>query len=387
MKSPSTTAAAPPAPGQKRRFVVASADEAASVIRANMGPEAKVLSVKQVAGSGLKRFLSSPKLEVIAWIPPDEDPPADQWQPQPQQQSKPQPAAQGEPRSASPESSAPPPAPDEAPARAEGPEASERTEEPTAAADNPGQSREANRLRRILERLSFDEILLESICGPGAFNRLLEQPIDVAFSELRSTIISQCQREPETEMGERIAFLGTPGSGKTTSLCKWLTREVLIHGSKVEVLRLDVDSPHFGDGLDAFCEAMSVPCHRDRGKPPLLDDDTTLLVDIPGCELGDYRENLKLRRRLDKLGIDTRVLVLNAAYENSILNAILRQAYSLEPQRIVFTHADLLQSWGKLWPFALNSMHPPVLFMGTGPNIASDYNDSFTSLMIEKTLP
>ena len=253
--------------------------------------------------------------------------------------------------------------------------------------ESPKESRESQRLRRILDRIGFDEVMLETLSGPGAFERLSEQPIDEAFSELRQTVIRACRREPDSPIGSRIAFLGTPGSGKTTSLCKWLTREVLINGKKVEVLRLDVDSPHFGDGLDAFCEAMGVPCHRDRGKPPMMDDGTLLLVDIPGCELKDYRENIKLRRRLDDLGVDTRILVLNAAYENSILNAILRQAQSLEAQRLIFTHADLLQSWGKLWPFAISRHHPPVLFMGTGPNIASDYNESFSSLLIENTLP
>lgn len=253
--------------------------------------------------------------------------------------------------------------------------------------ESPKKSKESQRLRRILERIGFDEVMLETLSGPGAFERLSEQPIDEAFSELRQTVIRACRREPDSPIGSRIAFLGTPGSGKTTSLCKWLTREVLINGKKVEVLRLDVDSPHFGDGLDAFCEAMSVPCHRDRGKAPMMDDGTLLLVDIPGCELKDYRENIKLRRRLDDLGVDTRILVLNAAYENSILNAILRQAQSLEAQRLIFTHADLLQSWGKLWPFAISRHHPPVLFMGTGPNIASDYNESFSSLLIENTLP
>ena len=58
--------------GKKFRLVVSSAEEAVRVIRDKLGDDAKVLSVKQIGGEGLKRFISSPKLEVIAEIPSQE---------------------------------------------------------------------------------------------------------------------------------------------------------------------------------------------------------------------------------------------------------------------------------------------------------------------------
>ena len=54
--------------GKKFRLVVRSAEEAVRVIRDKLGDKAKVLSVRQVGGEGLKRFISSPKLEVIAQV-------------------------------------------------------------------------------------------------------------------------------------------------------------------------------------------------------------------------------------------------------------------------------------------------------------------------------
>ena len=49
---------------------MSSAQEAVVQIREKLGPEAEVVSVKQVKGSGLERFLSSPKLEVVAHVKP-----------------------------------------------------------------------------------------------------------------------------------------------------------------------------------------------------------------------------------------------------------------------------------------------------------------------------
>src|SRR6056300_1011928 len=53
---------------KKYRLVVRSAEEAVRLIREKLGDQARVTSVRQVGGEGLKRFISSPKLEVIAEV-------------------------------------------------------------------------------------------------------------------------------------------------------------------------------------------------------------------------------------------------------------------------------------------------------------------------------
>ena len=60
------------------RFVAKSASEAAEIVRRRLGPEGRVISVEQVSGSGLKRFLSSPQLQIVAQrVAPPARPPAD----------------------------------------------------------------------------------------------------------------------------------------------------------------------------------------------------------------------------------------------------------------------------------------------------------------------
>ena len=53
---------------KRYRLVVRSAEEAVRMIREKLGENAKVVSVRQTGGEGLKRFISSPKLEVIAEV-------------------------------------------------------------------------------------------------------------------------------------------------------------------------------------------------------------------------------------------------------------------------------------------------------------------------------
>ena len=60
----------PPTAGEQYRFIVASADEAVRILRERLGENARVVSVRQVEGAGLSKFLRAPKLEVIAEVTP-----------------------------------------------------------------------------------------------------------------------------------------------------------------------------------------------------------------------------------------------------------------------------------------------------------------------------
>ena len=57
-----------PVPGACYKFVVDSAEDAAALIREKLGPAARVLTVRSLPATGLKRFWSGPRLEVIAQI-------------------------------------------------------------------------------------------------------------------------------------------------------------------------------------------------------------------------------------------------------------------------------------------------------------------------------
>src|SRR5262249_8900791 len=55
------------APGTYK-FTVQSADQAVALIREKLGPTARVLSVRSVEATGLKKFFTAPRLEVVAQV-------------------------------------------------------------------------------------------------------------------------------------------------------------------------------------------------------------------------------------------------------------------------------------------------------------------------------
>ena len=79
-------------------------------------------------------------------------------------------------------------------------------------------------------------------------------------------------------------FIGPPGSGKTTALCKWLTAAVLREEHRVRVWRLDGEIANTSEFLSLHCEMMGVPVERFWDEPVAAAD--LLFVDLPGVEAG-----------------------------------------------------------------------------------------------------
>ena len=55
------------------------------------------------------------------------------------------------------------------------------------------------------------------------------------------------------------AFLGAPGVGRTTALCKWLSAEVFRRARLGHVVTAEFDRPNNPGPLPVFCEALGVP--------------------------------------------------------------------------------------------------------------------------------
>jgi flagellar biosynthesis GTPase FlhF len=66
-------------------------------------------------------------------------------------------------------------------------------------------------------------------------------------------------------------------------------------------------------------------------------------------------------------------LVLNAAYDTSILLAQVRAFSVLPIEDIVLAHLDEETRWGKIWNLALGSPYP-IRFLSSGHNIPGDFS-------------
>lgn len=333
------------------RFIVNSAQEAVERVRESLGPRARVVSVRQVTGKGLKRFVAAPQLEIVAEEEQAVPPEPEQAAPEPRVEPELVAAGGG---SADPEESA----------KAEG---------------------ARPRCKNYLTRAGFSPALMSRLEASDEWRTIGEMPVDEGIPRAVAWLRRYRDRAPEVKRPLRLAFLGGPGSGKTTALCKYLAKEVFLKGTRPEVLRLEVDKPHRDDALAFYCEILGVSFHNDPDEVN-ADGNRPLLIDFPGFQAGDHGEIHGMAQTLRDFGIHDRVLVLNACYESTVLKRYLSCAGDLGAQYQVLTHVDELTDFGKLWFHAFD-LERRILFLSNGENIAGDLIEDAFGFLLEKTFP
>ena len=353
-------------PGKKFRLVVRSAEEAVRVIRDKLGENAKVLSVRQVGGTGLKRFVSSPKLEVIAHVP-EEASLLDQIEVKGLDDKVLN--SDAAPVSSDVKSK---PTQDKLPEKTETNFVTEDIEE--------------GKGLYLLERTGFDQGLLKSLQSWSNWHEISNLPLAEALKEITIGLSDRFRGIQLSPTTNKIAFVGSPGSGKTTTLCKFLANEVFINKNTPNVLKLENGMPNPDDSLRIFCEVIGVTLFREENNFPSPTDQNPLYLDFPGFSLSNTNDWHEAGESLDRLGVDTRVLVVNGAYEKDIIVKEIRLARNLNATHLAITHFDEINNATKLWPILFENGLSPICICN-GQNVTGDFSTNIMNLMITKTFP
>ncbi len=342
-------------------FIADTAADAVAQIRATLGPEAVVLNVRRLPATGLSRLWSRPRIEVLACVPDSGAPAAA--------------PAQEKPASA--------PlldlhdAPDEIRPDGADPGADMHFTPPhrQAAASHfampgarPGQWRSA----ALLDSMGFTPLNTERV-----MEELQQRHGDRAPESLgdelglsRRILTSYWRTFRQPAAGTHV-FIGPPGSGKTTALCKWLTQTTLIDGATARVWRLDVPRANTAEALSVHGEILNVPVER-AWNPGASCPEQFRFIDLPGVETGDAAGMEGLKNLLSTLSGASVSLVLNAAYDITVLQAQARAFSALPVTHLLFTHLDEEPRWSKLWNFVLGTNYT-LNFLGAGQNIPGQF--------------
>lgn len=352
----------PKTDSKKFRLVVKSAEEAVRLIKEKLGDHAKVVSVKQIGGEGLKRFISSPKLEVIAEL---SSPESEVEEPIPEQNSQSElslPLPETQPNSLELENSS---------------VSNIKVDQDSSKDDG---------IADLLYKAGFDEILLSQIKSWTNWGEIKELSLADALKHITVGLTDRYKANQETPITKSVALIGTPGSGKTTTLCKVLANEVFINKKVPMVLKIENGVPNPDDSLRIFCEVIGVTLFREFSKLPMVTDQTPLYVDLPGLSLASVEDWSQTKDALDQCGVDTRVLVINGAYDARVLNRSVQTAKHLGVTHLAITHFDELANATKLWPLILSSGLSPFCVCN-GQNVTGDFSRGVLNQMISKTFP
>jgi flagellar biosynthesis protein FlhF len=249
-----------------------------------------------------------------------------------------------------------------------------------AGAPRPSRWRSAGVLSQMgLQPLLVERVLqrVSSTCGDVPPPSLAEE-----IEEVSSALATFWRSAPPTQSGSPPIhlFIGPPGSGKTTVLCKWMAKSVLAEGQTVRCWRLDSRAANFPGLLDVYGEILHVPVAREwTGSQGLAGCDAGF-VDLPGINSQDDAAFEQLRAQLHRIAGAEVHLVLNAAYDPWVLSAQARAFDSWPVSDVIFTHLDEEKRVGKLWNFVLGTKFT-VRFLSGGQNIPGEFSAASPQLL------
>jgi len=357
--------------GKRFRLTVKSAEEAVRVIREKLGDKARVLSVRQVGGEGLKKFISSPKLEVIAEIP-SEDLTDDSLSEEKSNIEPPKPTAG---TTATEDSTLLEPS-----------LVGESLQSAVSENETPGAVSIESDSFKILAKTGFDSQLLSDIRSWSNWTEIKDLSLAECLKEITIGLSDRFRSLNILPTEDRIALIGAPGVGKTTTLCKFLAHEVFMNKKTPNVLKVDNGIPNPDDALRIFCEVVGVTLFRESNKTPDSSEESPLYLDFPGLSLGQTDDWMQAQELLDDLNVQTRVLVLNSAYDKQVLNKSISLGNSIGATHLAFTHFDELSNSTKLWPLLLRNNLSPLCICN-GQNVTGDFSTNVLNQMISRTFP
>lgn len=375
---------------QVHTFLAETVADAVSQIRETLGQDAVVLNVRRLPAEGLARLWQKPHIEVLAHVPE---------------------------KTATPTTPAVNAALDEvqvsalAELRAEMREMRDQLTAPknsTLADNGSRRCEEAETLAALDESASLRR--LQESQGDWRVGSLLEQsgllPVhaervvaDLCAAHGEAAPISICD---EIELAKQIlasrwnaattkatgphVFIGAPGAGKTTVLCKWLAQVTLVEGRSAAVWRLDGHVANTAESISVFGEILGVSVERYAPVNGELPDADVLFVDLPGVNPLDSSAMTQLAQRIASLPNAQVHLVVNAAYETSLMLAQVRAFSKLPISDVIVTHLDEETRWGKVWNLALGN-NCRVSYLSTGQNIPGDLAEASAEKIFSRQFP
>jgi flagellar biosynthesis protein FlhF len=231
----------------------------------------------------------------------------------------------------------------------------------------------------------LSELALGRLQAAPNWDELQAAPLHRALVGAGRHLRRESERREESAPLTRAAFLGAPGAGRTTALCKWLGTEVFRRGRLGHVVTVEFDRANPPGPLPVFCEALGVPvAHFPAATRPAVSGGF-VYFDLPGLSTRDPAENTAIADFLDREQIEQRVLVLNAAYDHAALRSAYAAGRALGATHLVFTHLDEVPQWGRLWDYLIDGALEP-LFFGTGPSLTGDCVEDVFDALVRRTL-
>lgn len=174
-------------------------------------------------------------------------------------------------------------------------------------------------------------------------------------------------------------FLGTTGSGKTSSLVKLASHYVIQQNKKVGILTADTEKVGAVEQLRTYAQILNVPfgvLKKTEDWKAVVESLKSLdyvLIDFPGNALKEIETIERMRKLLppDQVPCD-RHLVLSSTFKDKDAFEITERYRIAKPTSMIFSKLDEAITHGVIYNFQ-RKFNLPIFSFGTGPALPEDF--------------
>ena len=218
--------------------------------------------------------------------------------------------------------------------------------------------------------------------------RLLRIALRRCITQLVPTVEDDAASAP----ARKLALVGPPGGGKTTTLAKLAAAFKLHHGRSVGLLSLDMHRLAAGDQLRRYADVIGVPLESVQTIEALrealerLRGVDCLLIDTPGVGPREQGRFARLAALLRAARPDEVHLVLPACRTAASQTRVAQAFQPLGVSRVVLTHLDEAVGFGVVLN-AVDKLKLNLSYLASGQNVPQDLERACSPRIAELILP
>ncbi len=220
--------------------------------------------------------------------------------------------------------------------------------------------------------LELEDILRRSIKGGMQWGT--ETCNDKLLQVLKDIGLSYRPLAEETRKRRAYALVGSSGCGKTTTVVRLATLYHHVLGEKLVLVSLDTKRVGASASLQAYARILGVPFEMAVDGKDLLqvmesvESDAIVLIDTPPLIPIDPQQTQELQQTLAYAGIDRLALVLPMGMKNEDMKEMVKLCKPLPVKRLIFTKLDETRYYGGILNVMLASKLP-ISFLTSGRDI------------------
>lgn len=265
------------------------------------------------------------------------------------------------------------------------------------------------RVYELLYRAEFSEPLLNKVMlDLQTIPEASKDDWEKLKEHLRKRLVGLCKTAPQItlnddapeiegeaapKMPKLVAFVGTTGVGKTTTLAKIATNLVLKAKKKAMLLTIDTYRVAATHQISTYADIIGVPyeiIYKESDFLPCImrhQDVDVILIDTAGRSQKNNLEVLELRKFLypgNNIEIEI-FLVISSTIKYRDMQDIIKNFGKVNFNKLIFTKTDETTTWGPILSLA-HEADKPVIYISNGQNVPDDIMPAEANYVVKKII-